>query len=177
MLKDFQPVLFILLRFTFIYLVLFLGYQWYLNESASGGLDSFSQWVAVQVQYLQDFFGFPTALYHQPENFTTWFYVKEKYVSRMVEGCNAVSVMILFAAFVLAFYRGYKTFLYVIAGLVFLHLMNVLRIALLNMVLSDLPQFGKMTHNYLFPAFIYGMVVILWLVWIKFFALKTDESR
>lgn len=62
------------------------------------------------------------------------------------------------------------------AGLLVLHLMNVLRIVGLNIVLTDYRQYGKMVHDYVFPAVIYGTVVLLWLVWIKFFALKYENT-
>src|SRR5690606_22304089 len=100
------------------------------------------------------------------------------YVSRMVEGCNAVSVMILFLSFIFAFYKGAKTFVFVGLALVALHIMNVLRIVGLNILLVEMPQYSKIGHDYLFPAIIYGSVVVLWLIWIKLFALKetADEA-
>lgn len=176
MFKDFKPVLFILLRFAIIYLVLFLLYQFYLNRSEVFGLDYFSQWVAKQVAAVQNFFGFTTTTQHLPEYKTERFIVNGEIVSRMVEGCNAASVMILFAAFVLAFYKGFKTIIFVIFGLFFLHVMNVARIVGLNIVLKNYAEYGKIAHDYLFPAFIYGIVVILWLVWIKFFAIRNHEN-
>lgn len=94
----------------------------------------------------------------------------------MVEGCNAISVMILFMAFVFAFYKGLKTFIYALAGIVMLYIMNLLRIVGLNIVMSDYEEYGKMFHDFIFPAVIYGTVVVLWLVWIKFFALKNENS-
>ena len=48
------------------------------------------------------------------------FYIKEKPATRMVEGCNAVSVMILFLAFIFAFYKGIKTIWFALVGLVIL---------------------------------------------------------
>lgn len=110
-----------------------------------------------------------------PERETSYFYVSGDYRSRMVEGCNAISVMILFLAFVFAFYKGTKTFVFAGISLVILHIMNVLRIAGLNILIVEMPQYSKIGHDYFFPAIIYGTVVVLWLVWIKFFALK-DES-
>ena len=85
--------------------------------------------------------------------------------------------MILFLAFVFAFFKGSKTFVYAGLGLVFLHLMNVLRIVGLNILLRELPQYSKIGHDYFFPAIIYGSVVLLWLVWIKFFALKDSHHE
>ncbi|REC48933.1 exosortase family protein XrtF [Chryseobacterium pennipullorum] len=176
MLKDFKPVLGILLRFIIIYVVLLFAYQYYLNTSKDGGLDSFSRLIANQVSDLQNVLGFPTRLYDDVKNEQVWFYVKKQYVTRMVEGCNAVSVIILFVSFVFAFYKGAKTFIFVGAGLVLLYVMNLLRIIGLNMVMSDHKEYGKMFHNFIFPAIIYGSVVVLWLIWIKFFALKNENS-
>ena len=176
MLKDFKPVLGILLRFIIIYLVLLFAYQFYLTSFKEQGLDPFSWMVAKQVMFLQNTMGFPSALYDDVPKQQVWFHVKSQFVTRMVEGCNAISVMILFLSFVFAFYKGVKTFVFVVVGLILLHIMNVSRISGLNIVYSEYPQYGKMSHDYVFPAIIYGSVVVLWLVWIKFFALKNENS-
>ena len=176
MLKDFKPVLGILLRFIIIYLVLLFGYQFYLNSFKAQGLDPYSRLIADHVMFIQNLINYPTQLYDDIPNEQVYFYVKKEYVTRMVEGCNAVSVIILFVSFVFAFYKGTKTFIFVGTGLVALYIMNVLRIVGLNVVTRDYQQYSKMAHDYLFPAVIYGSVVILWLVWIKFFALKNENS-
>ncbi|WP_449399822.1 exosortase family protein XrtF [Chryseobacterium wanjuense] len=176
MLKDFKPVLSILLRFIIVYLVLLFAYQFYLNHFQSGGLDPFSRMIAEQVRHIQNSLSYPTQLYNDVKGEQVWFYVKTDYATRMVEGCNAVSVMILFVAFVFAFYKGSKTFLFVLAGLVLLYIMNLLRIVGLNIVMTDYKQYGKISHDFIFPAVIYGTVVVLWLIWIKFFALKHENS-
>ena len=179
MFSDFKPVLKILLRFVILYVVMVLAYQFYLNGYKNAGLDSFSTWVMKQTTFVQEGLGYETKMVAgKPEAETTWFYVSGKYVSRMVEGCNAVSVMILFVAFIFAFYKGIKTFVFAGLGLLFLHIINVLRIAGLNILIVELPDYSKIGHDYFFPAIIYGSVVVLWLIWIKFFALKetADEN-
>ena len=125
---------------------------------------------------IQNSLSFPTQLYNDVKGEQVFFYVKTGYATRMVEGSNAVSVMILFVAFVFAFYKGSKTFLFVLAGLVLLYIMNLLRIVGLNIVMTDYKQYGKISHDFIFPAIIYGTVVLLWLIWIKFFALKHENS-
>ncbi|WP_300671652.1 exosortase family protein XrtF [Soonwooa sp.] len=171
-----KPVLKILLRFVGIYLVLILLYQLYLNKFDNFIVDPFSRLVGEQANWLQNSCGFQSNLQDGIGDEGIRFIVRGNYLSRMVEGCNAVSVMILFVAFILAFYKGFKTILFVLGGLVVLHIMNFVRIACLNMVLADFPQYGKMFHDYIFPAIIYGTVIILWIVWIKFFALKEDHE-
>jgi len=176
MLKDFKPILGILLRFIIIYLVLLFGYQFYLNSFKAQGLDPFSRVIADHVMFIQNKLGYPTLLYDDIPNEQVYFYVKKEYVTRMVEGCNAVSVIILFVSFIFAFYKGAKTFVFVAVSLLALYVMNVFRIVGLNIVTRDYQEYNKMAHDYLFPAIIYGSVIIIWLVWIKFFALKNENS-
>lgn len=170
--KDFLPVLKILLRFVVIYIVFILLYQLYLNNYENDVVDPFTRWVATQVAFVQDFFGFPTNLVDNLKLHSVLFQTNGRFTTRMVEGCNAISVAILFSAFIFAFYKGAKTFLYVFAGLIILHVLNVSRIALLNIIYIKYPEYEKVAHDYLFPAVIYGGVVALWLIWIQFFALK-----
>jgi exosortase family protein XrtF len=176
MLKDFKPVLAILLRFIIIYLVLLFAYQFYLNSYQNLGLDPFSRLIATQVGHIQDSFNYPTQFYDDIKGEQVWFYVKTGYATRMVEGCNAISVMILFVAFVFAFYKGSKTVLFVLGGLLVLYIMNLFRIVGLNIVMTDYKAYGKISHDFIFPAVIYGTVVVLWLIWIKCFALKNENS-
>ena len=178
MFNDFKPVLKILLRFIILYVVMVFAYQFFLNGCAGKGLDPFSTWTMKQVNFVQNSIGYESQMVEgKPEEETTWFYVNGEYVSRMVEGCNAVSIMVLFLSFVFAFYEGVKTFIFAAAGLVILHLMNVMRIAGLNVVIAEYPQYAKIGHDYFFPAIIYGTVVLLWLVWIRFFALKKQPNE
>lgn len=166
----------ILLRFVIVYVALLLLYQYYLNSFSHQGLDPFSHLITEQIRDVQNYLGYPTQLYNDIKGQQVYFYVRNFYPTRMVEGCNAISIMILFVAFVLAFYKGFKTFLFILAGLVLLYIMNLFRIVGLNIVMTDYKQYGKAFHDFIFPAVIYGTVVLLWLVWIKFFALKNENS-
>ncbi|MFC6267124.1 exosortase family protein XrtF [Frigoriflavimonas asaccharolytica] len=176
MFSDFKPILLVLLRFIVIYLALLFAYQMYLHPFEGVDMDPFSYWVAHQVVYVQNFLGYSTSLFPYPIYETAVFQTEGVEVTRMVEGCNIVSVLILFVAFIFAFYKGWKTFLFAIICVAILHFANVLRIVGLNLVMLKYPDYGKFTHDYLFPAAIYGMVVVLWLVWIKFFALKNEAA-
>jgi exosortase family protein XrtF len=177
MFKDFLPILKVILRFIIIYLVLLFAYQFYLNYFKNSAIDPFSKWVASQSSFCTNSLGYKTELVDDARIHTTWFYVNNNYISRMVEGCNAISIMILFVAFIFVFYKGVKTFLFTTAGLAIIHIMNVLRIALLNIILVKFPQYDHIAHEYLFPVIIYGTIVILWLVWVKYFVLKPEKER
>lgn len=174
--KDFLPVLKIILRFVVIYIVFVLLYQLYLNNFDNEVVDPFTRWVAKQVAFLQNIFGFPTNLVDNLKLHSVLFQSEGRFTTRMVEGCNVISVAVLFSAFIFAFYKGAKTFLFVLAGVIILHILNVCRIALLNIIYLKYPQYEKIGHDYIFPAIIYGGVIALWLIWIQYFALRKVEK-
>lgn len=174
--KDFKEILFILLRFLGIWLVLFLMYQLFLNQY-KGDIDAITRFVSDQSAFLLNKTGFETTTKDFPYYETIMFYIKEKPATRMVEGCNAVSVMILFLAFIFAFYKGIKTIGFAFAGLVILYVLNLFRIYVLNVVVIEYNSLTKPAHDYFFPAIIYGGVVLLWLVWVNQFVLKTDQKH
>lgn len=176
MLKDFGPVLKILVRFIIIYLVLLGLYQFYLNIYLPQGLDPYSYMIAEHANWFQERLGYPSFLVPDPANAQAYYGVIDRKVTRMVEGCNAISVIILFLAFIFAFYKGITTFKFAAVSLIILYVMNIVRISAFNLVMYDHKEYGKMFHDYIFPSIIYGTVVVLWLVWIQFFVLK-DEKR
>lgn len=173
--KDFKEILSVLLRFLGIWLLLFLLYQWYLNQF-SGNIDGFTKIISDQSAFLLNFTGYETVTKDFPSHETVQFYINGKVATRMVEGCNAVSVMIMFLAFVFAFYKGVKTFYFAFAGIVLLYILNLFRIYVLNVIVVDFPTLTKSAHDYFFPVIIYGGVVVLWLIWINKFVI-TDEKN
>ena len=136
--KDFKEILWVLLRFLGIWLLLFLLYQWYLNQF-SGNIDGFTKIISDQSAFLLNFTGYETVTKDFPSHETVQFYINGKVATRMVEGCNAVSVMIMFLAFVFAFYKGVKTFYFAFAGIVLLYILNLFRIYVLNVIVVDFP--------------------------------------
>ena len=174
--KEFLPMLKILLRFVLLYIILVLLYQFYLNNYTSFVADPFTTWSANCVAKLQEFLGYPTTLVDSLENHSIYYFTDVAYTSRMVEGCNGISVAILFVSFVFAFYKGYKTFVFVLVGLLFLFALNILRIAFINIIFLKFPKYDKIAHDYFFPAIIYGGVIILWLIWIRLFSLKKSNE-
>lgn len=172
MLKELKPLLIILGRFLGIWLGLFIIYQSYLNLHAEEVVDPYTRSVAVQTEFLLNMISYPTTTADLPASKSILLLVNQIPATRIVEGCNAISVMILFSAFVFAFYSGRKTWLFVGGGVILLFILNLMRIVILNVVVVDWPQYTKAAHDYFFPAVIYGGVVLLWLIWIQFFAVK-----
>jgi len=170
---QYKPFFTFLLKFLLFYIVFTFIYKSYLSayNPALNEVDGISKLVANQTKDLLVFFGHDAKIQLHPSEPSIKMFYKEKYVSRIVEGCNAISVMILFAAFVFAFSnRLIKTFLFILIGLFLIYLLNIVRIALLSYALYYYPAYEELLHGTIFPLFIYGIVFLLWIVWVTQFS-------
>ncbi len=93
------------------------------------------------------------------------------YVANIVEGCNAVSIIILFWAFIIAF-SGKLTNLigFGIWGTVSIYVLNIFRIVVISLALHKYPQYSGFLHQIVFPAIIYGYTLFLWVLWVRYYA-------
>ena len=100
-------------------------------------------------------------------------WVKGAWVGKIVEGCNAMSVIILFSAFIIAFAKRWKkTLLFIIAGSILIYTVNLIRISILAIALYEYPQHQELLHSVVFPGIIYSMVFVLWIVWVRNYQAK-----
>jgi len=163
-----------LLKFFSVYVGLTLVYEFYLSRFANPlvfQVDDFTQLVARQVQQTLQFLGYQSSLMLHEHQASVKLFLNHRYVSRVVEGCNALSVVILFAAFVVAFTGRWKTtIIFIVFGSLMIHVMNVLRIALLSIALYYHPDQEGLLHGVIFPLIIYGFVFCLWVLWVNKFS-------
>lgn len=175
----YKPFLIFLIKFVFTYLILTLIYQNYLSkfENTNSAPDNFTLLVSEQSEWLVKKFGYEAKNYTLLNEPFTRFVIDDKYVARIVEGCNALSVMILFVAFVVAF-RGkfFQTMLFVSLGLIFIHFLNILRIALFVIGLRYFAAYKTIMHDIIFPLFIYGVVFLLWIIWVNKFSIHGTKK-
>ncbi len=171
--KDFfikyRPFLRFLGVFLLSYLVLIGIYQLYLDQydAARFEVDGVSNFVAEQSETVLEAFGYEVTLVPHPYEASVKVQINSDTIVRIVEGCNAVSVMILFVAFVLAFSKGfYKTVAFITTGLLIIHILNILRIALLTVGILKYPEYTHILHGVIFPLVIYGVVFLLWIFWV-----------
>tara|TARA_B100000929_G_scaffold231076_1_gene187523 strand:- start:5991 stop:6545 length:555 start_codon:yes stop_codon:yes gene_type:complete len=165
-----KAVIKFLVLFIGCYLVLAGIYKFYLASSTSEVYypDYITHLVSQQTEVVINTIGYASHIEPHPTEPSMKLYVEKSYLARIVEGCNAVSVIILFVSFVIAFHADFKrTLLYILAGSVIIYVMNVLRIALLAIGLYKYPEKGELLHGTVFPAIIYGSVFVLWIVWVK----------
>lgn len=88
-------------------------------------------------------------------------------ILRMFEGCNGVNVMIVFVAFIIAF-GGFskRGALFMLGGVVAIHIANLFRIALLFWVSKNHETYFYYIHKYVFTAALYVIVLLLWWAWV-----------
>jgi exosortase family protein XrtF len=93
-------------------------------------------------------------------------------------GCNGLILMILFAAFVIAFPGPAKEKLwYVPAGIVAIYLINSLRVIGLavNHIISK--ESFDFNHKYTFTILVYGAIFTFWMIWVNRFSGINVRSR
>lgn len=160
--------------FTFLgtYLLLAFLYNLYLQNFSSEAYypDFLTHLVALQSEAVVSAFGYDASVEPGFPEFTMHLMVNGKFVARIIEGCNAVSIIILFVSFMLAFSgRLRPTLLYIVAGAAIIYVTNIARIALMAIGIYEYPMQAYFLHSVAFPLVIYGAVFLLWLLWIKIY--------
>jgi exosortase family protein XrtF len=176
---QFRPFLLFLGKFLLSYLLLTLLYQSYLSQfdSKSYQLDGFTKMVSSHTEFLMDLFGCEVSLAKHPTETSMKLFYNNKWIARIIEGCNALSVIILFVSFVISFSGKLKpTVLYLIFGSFFIYIINVLRIAFLAVLIYHFPKYESFLHGVFFPLIIYGLVFLLWVYWVNNFSKYATKS-
>lgn len=118
--------------------------------------------------WMVEFLGYESKAIQNTYELSLTMYINEQAVSRVIEGCNAVSIIILFAAFIIAFSnRFFSTLAYVLFGSLIIYFLNIFRIAIIGIGLYEFPEYKMFLHEILFPALIYGLVLVLWVIWVQ----------
>ncbi|XCF07224.1 exosortase family protein XrtF [Tamlana crocina] len=170
---KYKSVIKFILTFLLVYGMLSVAYKFYLQFSDGSKFypDYVTHLVAKQSGALLEAFGYNTEVLPHPNEPSLKLLVNGNYLARVVEGCNSLSVMILFLSFIVAFSGKWKTtFFYILSGSVLIYSVNLLRIALLSMGLYHYPEYEDLLHTVIFPGIIYGMVFLLWIFWVNRFS-------
>ena len=133
--------------------------------------DYLTNLVAKQSQALLETVGYSTTIEPHSNEASMKLIINNKFVARVVEGCNSVSVIILFLSFIIAFADKFKiTALYIFVGSILIYSVNLIRIVILSIGLYHYPWRREILHTVIFPLIIYGMVFLLWMFWVNRFS-------
>ncbi len=171
-----------LLRFFGTYFVLFLVYSLFLQvteqKEHSFVCDPITLDVAEQSKNILNAFGQNIKTENHLDELCVKLLVDDVYVIGVIEGCNSVSIIILFIAFIIAFKGTLKrTLLFAAFGAVTIYYVNILRVAILTYGVTHFNAYKDILHDLVFPAIIYGYVLLLWIVWVNYFSsLKKEDA-
>ena len=171
--KKYKSVIKFILTFLLVYLMLSLSYKFYLDLSVGSKYypDYVTHLVAKQTDILINSLGYKAEIANHPNEPSIKIIINGKYIARAVEGCNSISVVILFISFMIAFAGRFKpTFLYILAGSVLIYSVNLMRIVILSIGLYHYPWRREILHTVIFPLIIYGLVFLLWMFWVNRFS-------
>jgi len=178
-----RTIIIFLVKFFATYFVLSGIYSIVLHQTQEK-VDMFScspltRTVANHVERTANLLGYEAYVEQNAYELSMKFMLNDKYVSRIIEGCNSFSVIILFLSFIIAFSGSVKaTVLFGLFGSLLIYLVNILRIIALSVLYYRFPKYQGILHDLLFPAVIYGLTFILWITWVKFYSnLNKDETR
>ncbi|MFT4849558.1 MAG: exosortase family protein XrtF [Sediminicola sp.] len=161
------------------YLLLSFCYATYLKLSIGGSHhpDFVTHYVARQSTGLISKLGYNAQIIAHETKSQMVLNMDGNYLASIIEGCNSISVIILFIAFIVAFAQGFKkTAYFICVGSLLIYTVNVFRIAILAIGLYHYPHQEKLLHGVVFPGIIYGIVFLLWMLWIKRLAPKKETK-
>ena len=173
LLIKYKSVIKFILTFLLVYAALSFCYKLYLDVSKDSNYypDYITHVVAKQTETVLNYVGYASKIVPHPEEPSMKLIVRDKYLARVIEGCNSISVIILFISFVIAFSGKRKTtVLFLLVGGVAIYLANLFRIVILSIGLYHYPWRSEILHSVVFPAIIYGMVFLLWMLWVNKFS-------
>lgn len=177
---KYKSVIKFILTFIIVYIFLSVCYKFYLDASKNSSFypDYVTNLVARQSEDLIKVFGYNAQVLPHPDEPSMKIIINDKYLARVIEGCNSVSVIILFVSFIIAFSGKPKTtFMYMLSGSVLIYAVNLFRIVILSIGLYHYPWRRDILHTVIFPGIIYGMVFLLWIFWVNRFSnmIKKNE--
>ena len=170
-----KNIVIFLLKFFATYFILFVVYSSYLKNSQQkeGGFvtSSITTKVAEQTVSVLEFVGYYADAKQHEEELSVKLLIENQYTARVIEGCNSISLIILFISFIVAFAGSIKaTLIFAFIGSIFIYIVNIIRIAFLTVMIYKYPDYQEFLHNLVFPAIIYGTIFLLWVVWVNKFS-------
>ncbi|MBP0903126.1 exosortase family protein XrtF [Mariniflexile gromovii] len=173
LLLKYKLVVKFILTFLLVYIALSVAYKFYLQFSDGSKYypDYMTHLVAIQSEALLNSLGYHVQMMPHPDEPSMKIIINGTYLARIIEGCNSISVIILFISFIIAFASNLKTtFFYILSGSVLIYVVNLVRIVLLSLLLYHYPKHQAILHSVVFPGIIYGLVFLLWVFWVNRFS-------
>lgn len=173
--KSNKLIVIFLIKFFGTYAILFFSYSYYLESTQEKtniyACAPITRTVANQTEFLLNSFGYEAEVKQHPDEVSMKLFINNVYIARVVEGCNAISIIILFISFIVAFSSKFAiTALYILFGSLTIYFVNIVRIAIITVAMYEYPEYQKILHDIVFPSIIYGLTFLLWFIWVRQFS-------
>ncbi len=87
--------------------------------------------------------------------------------------CNGVSVIAIFCVFLIVFPgKVIHKLWFIPMGIVLIHFTNILRVCALATISYYKPEYLQFNHTYTFTIIVYGLIFLLWMLWVNRFTTK-----
>ena len=160
--------LWFLVRFLLYYLVLSSLYTLYLHAFPTQ-VDPITRFIGYRAYTLSEWLvpGLEVTDPASRANFLVYYFDGAAVMS-IIEGCNGLSVVWIFFAYILSFRQPLRRYLvFIPISILIIQTMNLLRIALLTYLLVYYPDTSELSHDVIFPGMLYGSIALLWILWNK----------
>jgi exosortase family protein XrtF len=174
--QEFKPTILFLARFLVFYLVGNLLYGLFVTSYVPEA-DPVTRSVTKQTSAIITALGWSTTVREHASKPTTLLLYEGNVSLAVYEGCNGINTMVIFAAFIFGFGPWNKKMLWFVpAGLLIIHVANLMRVGLLFFVAEYQPDFMYFVHKYLFTGFLYLIIFCLWIWWIKLISKRARRA-
>ena len=165
-LSRFKSVFGFIGRFFLVYLVGNLLYGW-MVMSWRPVADPVTREVTREVVLVLNQLGFETHTVDHRSKPNINIVLNQRPIVAVYEGCSGLNVMIVWLAFLIAMGPwNFRLVWFTVAGMVVIHMMNLVRLVALFEVSLYWPQHFFFIHKYLFTAFLYVFVFLGWVLWL-----------
>ena len=90
--------------------------------------------------------------------------------------CNGITLMFLFAIFIIAYPGNLKHKLwYLPIGIILVYSLNLFRIVSLSLIAYYKPSYLEFNHTYTFTFIAYSFVFSLWMLWVNKFSIEKEN--
>lgn len=92
--------------------------------------------------------------------------------------CNAIKLFALFAVFIIAYPGNQRhKWWYIPAGIVAIHLLNVVRVSALAIIARIDYNWLDFNHSYTFNFLVYSFIFGLWMLWVNRYAQRNEPAK
>ncbi len=178
--QKYHPFFAFLIKFLIVYTVLVIGYKKYLDQydKTLFEVDQVTRSVSEMASKTIEILGYSADIQSHPTEQSMVLFINQKPIVRIIEGCNAISVMVIFIAFLIGYSGSIKnTVWFAFFGLLVIFILNIVRIVVISIALFHAPKYEHFLHEIVFPLIIYGITFLLWIVWVNQFSYHAKDAK